>query len=144
MSGLLPGLGKALLALAASFSWAAVYPYSNLTTDLVWLVLLVLLLLAQWAGGSRSRRAARLFCLVSSIAGATALAWSSLSWHRGLWYPELPPVLHRVFSTDGEASYNASDAQLFILIFTLSWIPTYAVLRAQRRRAPRADLGRLP
>lgn len=144
LSRLLPGLGKALLALAASFSWAAAYPYSNLTTDLVWLVLLVLFLLAQWAGGSRSRRAVRIFCLVSSIAGVTALAWSSLSWHQGLWYPQLAPELHRVLSTDGEASYNAFDAQLFILIFTLSWIPTYAVLRVQRRRAPRADLWRLP
>lgn len=108
-----------LLALPTGCSWALVYPHPELGAGGLaallagaglWVVVLTF--------GSRPVRAwAGWFAAASVAAGLVTTAWSALSWTAGVWYPALPRVLHKLFDTDGEASYNASDGQLFILLF---------------------------
>jgi len=110
-----------MLALPTSFSWALVYPHHAPST----LVLAVafagtsLFVLAVIFGNWSARAWLVSFAAASVAAGVVTIAWSALSWSAGLWYPVLPRVLHTVFGTDGEASYNASDGQLFIVLFVV-------------------------
>lgn len=69
---------------------------------------------------------------VSAISGLTALTWSGAAWRFGFVYPKIPPVLHWLFSTDGEASYNADDGELFLALFILFIVITLSVPRLRQ------------
>ena len=123
---------RLLLALVAGAAWSLVYPRNDYAANFVigasvalWLVLLFV------SRGALQARATYIACL-SVIAAFVAHTWSGLSWRHGVWVPELPFVLHRIFSTDGESSYNASDAQLFLVVLALL---TCAGLTSRRVRA---------
>lgn len=130
-----------MLALTASFSWTLVYPHHQANT----LVLVVpfggasLFVLAAILGNGSVRVWLASFAAASVAAGAVTIAWSALSWNTGLWYPVFPRVLHRLFGTDGEASYDASDGQLFIVLFVAFMAVAVAlrprILAASKSRA---------
>jgi len=108
-----------VIAFLASFSWAAVYPYAIFSAvgDILWASFFAFFLWAFLLASPNWRQVALSFGIISAVAGVVSVAWSALSWRFGLWFPEFPGLLHWIFSTDGEASYNASDAQLFLVIF---------------------------
>ena len=120
------------LALIAGAAWSLLYPRNDYAANYVigasFAIWLVLLLATRGALQAR----ATYFAFVSVIAAFVAHTWSGLSWRHGVWVPELPLVLHRIFSTDGESSYNASDAQLFLVVLALL---TCAGLTSRRVRA---------
>lgn len=116
MRPLLLCLARVGLALSAGLAWALAYPRDGQVADH-----LLVVSVAVWLGlllASRGfwRARATFVALVSVVSGLVAYLWSGLAWQYGLWAPELPPVLHHLFATDGESSYNASNAQRFLLL----------------------------
>jgi hypothetical protein len=110
------------------------YPRSSRVLDLVFVgavaVFAVFLLGATGTVRSRSVRVAA----VSAIAGVTTVLWSAASWRFGLWYPahSFPFLLHRLYSTDGESSYGASDAQMFLVLFFVVSATWFCAARVRR------------
>lgn len=132
---------RTLLALFASYSWSMVYPYAafDRTGDFLWAGFFLIFLLLFFSVPRRWRRPAIAFGIVSALAGLIATTWSALAWRTGVWMPEFPPVLHQLFSTDGEASYNASDGQLFLVVFAVLATTTMLIrhlMAWQRSRKP--------
>lgn len=146
-SGTLARSGRSMLrvalALLAGGAWALVYP-----RDDAWATPVLLGCVGAWLGlVLLTRGAFRVHA--TELAAASVLAalvshiGSALAWRWGVWIPELPPVLHRIFSTDGEASYNASDAQRFLVVLALLCLARILDHRVRvLRRADRAGPGR--
>jgi hypothetical protein len=118
-----------LLSVLAGFAWALVYPFAGLGVagDVLWLVLAVSCFAVLRFARSSVQLLAILAAVASAIAGFLTMVWSAAAWHLGFWFPKLPPILHRLFSADGEASYNASDGELFIVLFLFFLVLLFVV-----------------
>ena len=106
--------GLVALATIGGAAWAMVYPYPNDWGLVLWVVLALAFAAAFFMGGPGLRHIAIRVSLVSLAAWLLV----GLSLRFDVRYPaSMPRVIHRIFGTDGEASYNASDAEFFILVF---------------------------
>jgi len=124
-----------LLAVLAGFAWTMVYPFASQETfgDLLWLLLSLSFLVAFHVRRGATRSLAIVIAIVSVSAAVTSLSWSLASRRLGFWYPELPPLLQRLFHTDGEASYYAMHGQLFLASFIVLMLAVLAFLRVRTR-----------
>ncbi len=110
---------RVALALLAAVAWSLVYPRDDpAATFVLGASVAVWLLLALTRRGV-SRASVTYLAVASVLAAGLAHAWTAIASHGAVWMPELPRVLHGIFGTDGEASYNAAVAQLFLVLFGL-------------------------
>jgi|GEM_PF-3167804 len=113
-------LARAALAILAATAWAMVYPFQNTVADVIWLVLIILFFCLAFIPSRPWQRRFDTLAAASTVAGVITLGWSTLAWRYEFWLPEFPGLLHRLFQADGEAAYNASQAQLFLVIVLIS------------------------
>jgi hypothetical protein len=106
-----------LLAALSGIAWALVYPFYGVVTDAIILVVGAIFFAAFQLTHGSIRWTFVLVAVASAVGGPVALVWPDASWRHGFWFPSLPPFLHWLFQTDGEASYNADGGQLFLVLF---------------------------
>jgi len=116
MKTLFATFGVLALALIAALGWGLVYPYSGTIGDMA-IATLAVFFVALCSVPSRIRARSRTFVAISAVATLIGYGWSAMAWRAGWWYPPMPRILPSIFGTDGEASYNAFDAQLFVAVW---------------------------
>jgi glucan phosphoethanolaminetransferase (alkaline phosphatase superfamily) len=108
-------LGKLLCAVVIGACWSVLYPYyASPMVDAIAGVLAVAAACVLFLAPATARRAT----IALSVISASSLAIVSIA--ERLWGPFPSFLLHRVFSTDGEASYNAADSEIFLALVVLS------------------------
>jgi hypothetical protein len=115
-------LGTIAVATLFGYALAAIEPYPNAhgLQVLVISTLFFLLVLAVLRN-SKAKRVWVHYGITTSACYAGPFLWFWFgAMSRGWWYPPQPPIVQQFFFVDGEASYDAMVANLFLVLWPVA------------------------
>src|SRR5438034_9366873 len=116
MLGLMRSVGLGLLLVAAGAAWV-LYPYGSSRVEGFWWLANTLAICIVYA---TLRRLGLGGFVIWGAAASVAAALGALGWWNRWMYagwPGTPQLLHRVIWVDGEASYDATRIEMFLMLF---------------------------
>ena len=116
MLGLMRSVGLGLLLVAAGAAWV-LYPYGSSRVEGFWWLANTLAICIVYA---TARRLGLGSFVIWGAAASVAAALGALGWWNRWMYagwPGTPHLLHRVIWVDGEASYDATRIEMFLMLF---------------------------
>ena len=110
-----------VIALLFGLAIGSIPPYPNTNADIIWLVSSVIYFLASLIPSDKFQHFWLQLGIATFALMLIAIIWFfHLTMMYGFWFPpDILPIIQQFYKVDGEASYDASVSNLFILMWLL-------------------------